>query len=90
MVEICRESKTGLIVHRKPLSDVEVKVKVLERYAVKDRGEVCRGRSWNRGVPSRDAPGIWQSEIEEGCKAENWCKATRTWTQNWSITRKME
>ena len=38
MVEICTESKPGLIVHGKPLSDVEVKVRVLEKYDVEDRG----------------------------------------------------
>ena len=40
MVEICRDSKTTIIVHGKRLYDVEVKVKVLERYAVEDHGEV--------------------------------------------------
>ena len=38
MVKICTESKPGLIVHGKPLSDMELKVKVLEKYDVEDDG----------------------------------------------------
>ena len=40
IVEICSESKPGLIVHGKPLSDVEVMVKVIEKYGSTDDKDV--------------------------------------------------
>ena len=40
IIEICSESKPGLIVHGKPLSDVEVKVKGIEKYGPADDTDV--------------------------------------------------